>query len=89
MTPLLRAFLLSTAVPAVAATLLLLGHAPATAGDPVLMLVLVALGGGTGLSTLLRGLKDLVARRRDEVADEHRPIAGLTALSSNARFIAS
>ena len=44
MTPLLRAFLLSTAVPAVAATLLLLGHAPATAGDPVLMLVLVALG---------------------------------------------
>ena len=28
----------------------------------------VALGGGTGLSTLLRGLKELVTRRRDEVA---------------------
>src|SRR5580700_1700155 len=40
----------------------------------------VALGGGTGLSTLLRGLKDLVVRRRDEIADEHHPIAGLTAI---------
>jgi uncharacterized cofD-like protein len=40
----------------------------------------VALGGGTGLSTLLRGLKDLVARRRDEVVDEHHPISGLTAI---------
>src|ERR1700720_2366403 len=40
----------------------------------------VALGGGTGLSTLLRGLKDLVVRRRDEVADEHHPISGLTAI---------
>ncbi len=40
----------------------------------------VALGGGTGLSTLLRGLKDLVVRRRDEVADKHHPISGLTAI---------
>lgn len=40
----------------------------------------VALGGGTGLSTLLRGLKDLVVRRRDEIADEDHPIAGLTAI---------
>jgi uncharacterized cofD-like protein len=39
----------------------------------------VALGGGTGLSTLLRGLKNLVSRRRDEVRTEH-PIAGLTAI---------
>jgi uncharacterized cofD-like protein len=39
----------------------------------------VALGGGTGLSTLLRGLKDLVARRRDDVGDGH-PISGLTAI---------
>src|ERR1700726_4191710 len=40
----------------------------------------VALGGGTGLSTLLRGLKDLVVRRRDEPADPSHPIAGLTAI---------
>jgi uncharacterized cofD-like protein len=40
----------------------------------------VALGGGTGLSTLLRGLKDLVVRRRDEIADQHHPISGLTAI---------
>ncbi len=40
----------------------------------------VALGGGTGLSTLLRGLKELVTRRRDELADESRPITGLTAI---------
>jgi len=39
----------------------------------------VALGGGTGLSTLLRGLKDLVARRREEIGDDH-PISGLTAV---------
>jgi uncharacterized cofD-like protein len=39
----------------------------------------VALGGGTGLSTLLRGLKNLVSRRRDEIRTEH-PIAGLTAI---------
>jgi uncharacterized cofD-like protein len=39
----------------------------------------VALGGGTGLSTLLRGLKNLVSRRRDEIKTEH-PIVGLTAI---------
>jgi uncharacterized cofD-like protein len=39
----------------------------------------VALGGGTGLSTLLRGLKNLVARRRDEISNEY-PISGLTAI---------
>jgi len=40
----------------------------------------VALGGGTGLSTILRGLKELVIRRRDEPANPHHPIAGLTAI---------
>ena len=39
----------------------------------------VALGGGTGLSTLLRGLKNLVSRRRDEIKSEH-PISSLTAI---------
>jgi uncharacterized cofD-like protein len=39
----------------------------------------VALGGGTGLSTLLRGLKNLVSRRRDEFNKEH-PISTLTAI---------
>jgi uncharacterized cofD-like protein len=43
-------------------------------------LSVVALGGGTGLSTILRGLKELVARRGDEPADPHHPIAGLTAI---------
>lgn len=40
----------------------------------------VALGGGTGLSTILRGLKELVTRRRDEPADPQHPIADLTAI---------
>jgi uncharacterized cofD-like protein len=40
----------------------------------------VALGGGTGLSTLLRGLKDLIVRRRDDAANEVHPIANLTAI---------
>src|SRR6266853_4546979 len=40
----------------------------------------VALGGGTGLSTLLRGLKELVIRRTDEHASTERPIADLTAI---------
>ena len=40
----------------------------------------VALGGGTGLSTILRGLKELVIRRRDEPADPQHPIADLTAI---------
>src|SRR5467141_4205575 len=40
----------------------------------------VALGGGTGLSTLLRGLKELVIRRIDEHASAERPIADLVAI---------
>ena len=40
----------------------------------------VALGGGTGLSTLLRGLKELVMRRTDEYASAARPIADLAAI---------
>ena len=40
----------------------------------------MALGGGTGLSTLLRGLKELVARRTDEVIHRGRPISDLTAI---------
>src|SRR5437899_10897912 len=41
---------------------------------------IVALGGGTGLSTLLRGLKELVIRRTDEHASTERPIADLAAI---------
>jgi uncharacterized cofD-like protein len=40
----------------------------------------VALGGGTGLSTLLRGLKEFVPRRRDDRANLLRPITNLTAI---------
>ena len=40
----------------------------------------VALGGGTGLSTLLRGLKEYVTRRPDDTADVKRPVTGLTAI---------
>jgi uncharacterized cofD-like protein len=40
----------------------------------------VALGGGTGLSTLLRGLKEHVARRADGPANRERPISDLTAI---------
>jgi uncharacterized cofD-like protein len=40
----------------------------------------VALGGGTGLSTLLRGLKELVIRRTDEHASADRPISDLAAI---------
>jgi uncharacterized cofD-like protein len=41
---------------------------------------IVALGGGTGLSTLLRGLKEHVVRRTDEHASAERPIADLAAI---------
>jgi uncharacterized cofD-like protein len=41
---------------------------------------IVALGGGTGLSTLLRGLKEHVARRTDGPANRERPISDLTAI---------
>lgn len=44
MTPLLRAYLLATAVPAIAAALLLLGLPSISAGDPTLMVLLVLLG---------------------------------------------
>jgi uncharacterized cofD-like protein len=40
----------------------------------------VALGGGTGLSTLLRGLKEYVFRVPDEHASLERPIADLAAI---------
>src|SRR5260370_41062941 len=40
----------------------------------------VALGGGTGLPTLLRGLRELVIRRTDERASTERPIADLAAI---------
>ena len=40
----------------------------------------VALGGGTGLSTLLRGLKEHVFRGTDEHASAERPIADLAAI---------
>src|SRR5260370_33945252 len=39
-----------------------------------------ALGGGTGLSTLLRGLKELVIRRTEEHASASRPISDLAAI---------
>jgi uncharacterized cofD-like protein len=40
----------------------------------------VALGGGTGLSTLLRGLKEHVVRRHDGHATSERPITDLAAI---------
>jgi uncharacterized cofD-like protein len=41
---------------------------------------IVALGGGTGLSTLLRGIKELVSRRRDELPTLDRPVSDLAAI---------
>ncbi|HXM92693.1 MAG TPA: YvcK family protein [Candidatus Dormibacteraeota bacterium] len=41
---------------------------------------IVALGGGTGLSTLLRGLKEHVVRAGDEHPTPERPITDLTAI---------
>jgi len=40
----------------------------------------VALGGGTGLSTLLRGMKEYVSRRRDDSGNARQPISDLTAI---------
>ncbi|HXY00468.1 MAG TPA: gluconeogenesis factor YvcK family protein [Candidatus Limnocylindrales bacterium] len=40
----------------------------------------VALGGGTGLSTLLRGLKEHVVRRSDQHPSPQRPITDLAAI---------
>jgi putative nucleotidyltransferase with HDIG domain len=48
MTPFLRTYLLATAAPAGLVALLMLGFAPASAGDPALMLLLVALGAAAG-----------------------------------------
>jgi len=42
----------------------------------------VALGGGTGLSALLRGLKEHVVRRADRHASRERPIADLAAIDT-------
>src|ERR1700746_3365319 len=41
---------------------------------------IVALGGGTGLSTLLRGLKEHVVRRPDDLPTAERPISDLAAI---------
>jgi uncharacterized cofD-like protein len=41
---------------------------------------IVAMGGGTGLSALLRGLKEHVVRRPDELATAERPISDLAAI---------
>ncbi len=40
----------------------------------------VALGGGTGLSALLRGLKEYLARGNDTKFSKERPITDLTAI---------
>jgi uncharacterized cofD-like protein len=40
----------------------------------------VALGGGTGLSALLRGLKEFVVRRSDQLPTAERPITDLAAI---------
>jgi uncharacterized cofD-like protein len=40
----------------------------------------VALGGGTGLSSLLRGLKEHVVRRSDQLPSPERPITDLVAI---------
>lgn len=53
---------------------------PAKTTTPVRSFRIVALGGGTGLSTLLRGLKEHVFRRTDEPASAERPIADLAAI---------
>ena len=47
---------------------------------PTRGLRVVALGGGTGLSTLLRGLKEHVVRRHDKGPSRRRPIVDLTAI---------
>jgi uncharacterized cofD-like protein len=53
---------------------------PASKVVPVEGLRVVALGGGTGLSALLRGLKEHVIRRRDQRPTLKRPIADLAAI---------
>jgi uncharacterized cofD-like protein len=53
---------------------------PSNSKRPSQGLNVVALGGGTGLSALLRGLKEYVTRRRDDAVNFKRPISGLTAI---------
>lgn len=53
---------------------------PAKTTTPARSFRIVALGGGTGLSTLLRGLKEHVFRRADERASTERSIADLAAI---------
>jgi uncharacterized cofD-like protein len=48
--------------------------------DPSAGLRVVALGGGTGLSALLRGLKEYVVRRSDQHPTSKRPITDLAAV---------
>jgi uncharacterized cofD-like protein len=48
--------------------------------EPEQGLRVVALGGGTGLSALLRGLKNHVVRRSDQHATPERPITDLVAI---------
>jgi uncharacterized cofD-like protein len=48
--------------------------------QPVRGLRVVALGGGTGLSALLRGLKEHVVRGSDQAPTRQRPISDLTAI---------
>jgi len=47
---------------------------------PVRGMRVVALGGGTGLSALLRGLKEHVVRGSDQAPTRERPISDLTAI---------
>jgi uncharacterized cofD-like protein len=49
-------------------------------GQAVRGLRVVALGGGTGLSALLRGLKEHVVRGTDQAPTRERPISDLTAI---------
>jgi uncharacterized cofD-like protein len=54
---------------------------PTSNSKPILRgLRIVALGGGTGLSTLLRGLKEHILRRSDEEPTTQHPIADVAAI---------
>jgi uncharacterized cofD-like protein len=56
------------------------GKTPRNKSKPFRGLSIVALGGGTGLSALLRGLKEHVVRRSDQAATPERPIGDLVAI---------
>jgi uncharacterized cofD-like protein len=51
-----------------------------TKNSPVRGMRVVALGGGTGLSALLRGLREHVVRGSDQAPSRERPISDLTAI---------